>query len=91
VLADLDQFKSQQLSLLGLLAALIALPAVTASIATRMNPAAAVHLITAAGGVIVVTFGAVTAALTGARMTRVTLVLVVGLLLLAAGFVTALP
>jgi tetratricopeptide (TPR) repeat protein len=91
VLADLDQFKSQQLSLLSLLAALIALLAVTASIATRMNPAAAVHLITACGGVIVIAFGAVTAALTGARMSRVTMVLIFGLLLLSAGFATTLP
>src|SRR5215831_21226936 len=71
VLAGLDQFKAQQLSMLGLLAALIALLAVTASVATRVSADQAIRLITASGGVIVVTFVAVTAALVGSPVRRV--------------------
>jgi tetratricopeptide (TPR) repeat protein len=85
VLAELDQFKAQQLSMLGLLAALIALLAVTASIATRVSADQAIRLITASGGVIVVAFVAVTAALIGSPIRKVALTLGIGIALLLTG------
>jgi len=84
VMAELDNFKSQQLGLLSLLAALIALLAITASISTRIDPVDAIGLIMAAGGVVTIAFGGVAAALAGGRPLRVTVVLLVGTALLAA-------
>lgn len=90
VLADLDQFKSQQLSLLSLFATLIALLAVTATIATRVSGTDAIRLIVASGGVIVVTFGAVTAVLTGVRIERLAIAFITGISLIIAAALISL-
>ncbi len=84
LLTDLDQFKSQQLSMLSLLAALIALLAVTASIATRVSGTDAIRLIVASGGVIILTFGAVAAVLIGTRIQRILIAFATGLALIIA-------
>ena len=83
-LAELDQFKGQQLSLLGLLTALIALIVVTASTVTKVNPTEAIRLIAASGGVIVIVFSGVAGVLIGTRLRRVSLAIVIGLAMILA-------
>ncbi|MBT0774226.1 hypothetical protein KIH74_35105 [Kineosporia sp. J2-2] len=88
LITELDQFKTQQLALLGLLAAVMALIVSSASISTRVDPSEAVRLLAASGGIVAIVFGGVTAALVGTSAGRTVLAVAIGGILL---LVAALP
>jgi hypothetical protein len=76
--------------LLSLLAAIIALLAVTASTATRVSPDDAMRLIIASGGVIVIAFVSVAGVLIGTPLIRVLLALAIGTSLLLAAILLSI-
>ncbi|MEO3852924.1 hypothetical protein ABGB09_35800 [Streptomyces sp. B8F3] len=82
---EMDQFRTQQLELLGLLAGVVAFVASTANVASQATGSVAVRLVTAMAGALIIVFSAFFLMVNGALWRRVALSAALGFLLLITG------